>query len=59
MISALLQQLAFLPLAISQAVAYINQTDIFLVRYMSLLNEQEGSIIELLSEDFEDGGRYV
>ncbi|PCG88442.1 hypothetical protein PENOC_110990 [Penicillium occitanis (nom. inval.)] len=57
--SALLEQLAFLPLAISQAAAYINQTDISLVRYMSLLNEQEESTIELLSEDFENDGRYA
>jgi tetratricopeptide (TPR) repeat protein len=57
--SALLEQLAFLPLAISQAAAYINQNDISLVRYISLLNEQEGSTIEMLSEDFEDGSRYA
>jgi tetratricopeptide (TPR) repeat protein len=57
--SALLEQLAFLPLAISQAAAYINQNDMSLVRYMSLLNEQEGSTIEMLSEDFEDDGRYA
>ncbi|KAL2822941.1 hypothetical protein BJX63DRAFT_417348 [Aspergillus granulosus] len=56
---ALLEQLAFLPLAISQAAAYINQNDISLARYMSLLNEQEGSIIELLSEEFMDDGRYT
>ncbi|KAL2809773.1 putative kinesin light chain [Aspergillus granulosus] len=58
MTSALLEQLAFLPLAISQAAAYINQNDISLARYISLLGKQEGTI-ELLSEEFEDDGRYT
>ncbi|KAL4947624.1 putative kinesin light chain [Aspergillus filifer] len=40
--------LTFLPLAISQAAAYINCNDI----------EQESDVIELLSEDFGDDGRY-
>ncbi|KAL4765454.1 uncharacterized protein BDW70DRAFT_168748 [Aspergillus foveolatus] len=55
--SALLEQLAFLPVAISQAAAYINQNTISLANYMSLLAEQERGIIELLSEEFEDDGR--
>ncbi|KAL2783320.1 putative kinesin light chain [Aspergillus keveii] len=57
--NALLEQLAFLPLAISQAVAYINQNDISIARYMSLLGEQEASTIELLGKEFEDDGRYA
>ncbi|KAL3468658.1 hypothetical protein BJX99DRAFT_266009 [Aspergillus californicus] len=57
--NTLLEQLSFLPLAISQAAAYINQTDISLARYMSLLGEQEGSTMELLGEEFEDDGRYA
>lgn len=57
--SALLEQLAFLPLAISQAAACINQNDISLARYMSLLGEQEASTMELLGGEFEDDGRYA
>jgi hypothetical protein len=57
--NALLEQLAFLPLAISQAAAYINQTEISLAKYLLLLGQQEGSTIELLSEEFEDDGRYA
>ncbi|KAL3429140.1 P-loop containing nucleoside triphosphate hydrolase protein [Aspergillus tetrazonus] len=57
--SILLEQLAFLPLAISQAAAYINKNSISLVRYMSLLGEHEESTIELLAEEFEDDGRYA
>ncbi|KAL4976425.1 putative kinesin light chain [Aspergillus desertorum] len=57
--SVLLEQLAFLPLAISQAVAYINKNSISLARYRSLLGEHEESTIELLAEEFEDDGRYA
>ncbi|KAL3430340.1 putative kinesin light chain [Aspergillus tetrazonus] len=55
----LLEQLAFLPLAISQAAAYINKNSISLARYMSLLGEHEESTIELLAEEFEDDGCYA
>jgi tetratricopeptide (TPR) repeat protein/nucleoside phosphorylase len=55
---ALLNQLAFLPLAIAQAAAYINENNICLPDYSTLLQEQEADVIELLSEDFGDEGRY-
>ncbi|KAL4862232.1 nucleoside phosphorylase domain-containing protein [Aspergillus spectabilis] len=54
----LLEQLVFLPLAITQAAAYINSNDIKLSDYTALLQEQERDVIELLSEDFEDHWRY-
>jgi hypothetical protein len=54
----LLHQLMFLPLAIVQAAAYINENEISLSAYMSLWKEKELDVIDLLSEDFEDGGRY-
>ncbi|GIK00850.1 hypothetical protein Aspvir_004879 [Aspergillus viridinutans] len=57
--TALLEQLGFLPLAISQAAAYINENQISLSEYRSLLGEQERSTIEMLSEEFEDDGRYA
>ncbi|CAG8972335.1 hypothetical protein HYALB_00001738 [Hymenoscyphus albidus] len=56
--TALLKGLTYLPLAIVQAVAYINENRIAFVDYLSLLTEQEEDIIDLLSEDFEDDGRY-
>ncbi|KAG9232660.1 hypothetical protein BJ875DRAFT_514103 [Amylocarpus encephaloides] len=56
--TALLQQLTFLPLAIIQAAAYINANGIGTTDYLSLLNDQEEEVIDLLSEDFEDDGRY-
>ncbi|KAF2192161.1 kinase subdomain-containing protein, partial [Zopfia rhizophila CBS 207.26] len=54
----LLQQLTFLPLAIVQAAAYINENGITLSDYLVLLEEQEQDVVDLLSEDFEVEGRY-
>ncbi|KAI2956395.1 hypothetical protein CBS147324_10941 [Aspergillus niger] len=54
----LLEQLAFLPLAITQAAAYINENSISLSDYLQLLQDQEPHVIELLSEDFGDEMRY-
>ena len=53
----LLSLLTFLPLAIVQAAAYINENDITVQDYLSLLHSQE-DIVEILSEDFMDEGRY-
>lgn len=58
-VTTLLQQLTFLPLAITQAAAYINSNGIGVAEYVDLLQEQEHDIVELLSEDFEDEGRYT
>ncbi|KAH9205342.1 hypothetical protein DL95DRAFT_451266 [Leptodontidium sp. 2 PMI_412] len=40
------------------AAAYINENGIAFVDYLSLLTEQEEDVIDLLSEEFEDDGRY-
>jgi hypothetical protein len=54
----LLKQLTCLPLAITQAAAYINSNGISLSDYTALLKEQESDVIKLLSEDFGDDGWY-
>ncbi|KAI9373906.1 hypothetical protein BJX61DRAFT_355122 [Aspergillus egyptiacus] len=54
----LLEQLTFLPLAISQAAAYINKNGIAVSEYLLLLGEQEEEVMDLLSEDFGDERRY-
>ncbi|KAJ6172760.1 hypothetical protein N7470_001827 [Penicillium chermesinum] len=54
----LLDRLTFLPLAISQAASFINENNMEIARYLKLLDGQEQDAIELLSEDFEDEGRY-
>ncbi|KAN0117100.1 hypothetical protein V8E51_003077 [Hyaloscypha variabilis] len=56
--TALLKELTCLPLAIVQAAAYINENGIAFVDYLSLLADQEEAVIDLLSEEFEDDGRY-
>jgi tetratricopeptide (TPR) repeat protein len=55
---ALLAQLTYLPLAMVQAAAYINENGITLADYLLLLGDQEEDVINLLSEEFEDDGRY-
>ncbi|GAT22514.1 kinesin light chain [Aspergillus luchuensis] len=54
----LVKQLAFLPQAITQAAAYMNANEIGVYDYLMLLHEQEEDVVELLSEDFENDGRY-
>jgi tetratricopeptide (TPR) repeat protein len=56
--TALLAELTYLPLAIVQAAAYIKENGIAIADYLSLLEEKEEEILDLLSEDFEDDGRY-
>jgi tetratricopeptide (TPR) repeat protein len=52
----LLDRLAYLPLAITQAAAYIKYIgpSFTLLDYLELLDEQESKVIELLSADFRD-----
>lgn len=54
----LLLDLAYLPLAITQAVAYINSTKLSISAYLELLRNTEDSIVQTLSRDFEDLNRY-
>ncbi|CAK7237594.1 hypothetical protein SBRCBS47491_010034 [Sporothrix bragantina] len=51
---ALLARLTYLPLAIVQAAAYINENKIGLGDYLLLLESQEEDVVDLLGEDFED-----
>lgn len=57
-VTALLDKLCHLPLAITQAAAYISANGIDLATYLSLLEDQEDVVVDILSEDFEDEGRY-
>lgn len=56
-IGKFLEDLSYLPLAIIQAAAFINQNVISISKYTSLLQNQD-EVIELLSENFEDNRRY-
>ena len=53
-----LEKLAFLPLAIAQAVAYLNVMQISISEYLSLFQSTEQDIINLLSWEFHDDTRY-
>ncbi|KAK3081377.1 hypothetical protein LTS18_007282 [Coniosporium uncinatum] len=55
---SLLRELTYLPLAIVQAVAYMNKNGIAPADYLSLFDEQEEDIVKLLSKEFEDDWRY-
>lgn len=52
-----LSDLACLPLAIVQAAAFINENDISISEYVSMLREK-GTDAELFGEQFEDSSRY-
>ncbi|RMZ47111.1 hypothetical protein AFCA_007013 [Aspergillus flavus] len=54
----LLQKLTYLPLAIVQAAAFINKNKMTLSEYISLHESTEESTIDILSQKFEDEGRY-
>ena len=54
----LLDLLTCLPLAVVQAAAFINANGISIFSYIALYENGEDEVIELLSKDFEDQGRY-
>ncbi|KAL4882384.1 hypothetical protein BJY04DRAFT_186980 [Aspergillus karnatakaensis] len=57
--AALLDQLAYLPLAITQATSYINRfTGLTLSHYLVELQKQGPEAVNLLSKDFSDPGNY-
>jgi hypothetical protein len=54
----LLEELNWLPLAITQAAAYINKTDISTSRYLELMHGTEKDRMNLVSRHFHDRTRY-
>jgi len=56
----LLEWLSYLPLAVIQAAAYINENGISISDYLALLErkDKEQDVIDILSKDFEDEGSY-
>lgn len=55
---ALLEKLAYLPLAIVQAASFINRAQEPVQTYLKLLDQTEEHVIELLSMDFEEPSGY-
>ena len=58
MTKELFQELTFLPLAISQAAAYLNQNQTSIERYLELLRSTEQDMVSLMSREFHDNTRY-
>jgi hypothetical protein len=54
----LLKELTYLPLAISQAAAYINIKQVPLAEYVELLHGTQQDIVSLMSKEFWDNTRY-
>ena len=54
----LLRELTYLPLAISQAAAYINIKKVPIAEYLELLHGTEQDMIGLMSKEFPDNTRY-
>ncbi|KFY96250.1 hypothetical protein V500_02532 [Pseudogymnoascus sp. VKM F-4518 (FW-2643)] len=57
-ITTLLKSLVNLPLAIMQAVAYLNAKGSTIAEYLRIYEESSDNVIKLLSKDFEDTTRY-
>ncbi|RKL05615.1 hypothetical protein BFJ70_g17087 [Fusarium oxysporum] len=54
----LLTHLTFLPLAITQAAAYLNQTKAPIRTYLNLVRGAEADVTRLLGREFRDNSRY-
>ncbi len=54
----LLHELTYLPLAISQAAAYLNRNQVSIAEYLELLHGTEQDLVSLMSREFYDMTRY-
>ncbi|KAI8630073.1 TPR-like protein [Xylariaceae sp. FL1651] len=57
-IEELFHELTYLPLAIAQAAAYLNQNQISIQKYLLLLQKTEQDLVSLMSREFHDKTRY-
>ncbi|KAF7553716.1 hypothetical protein G7Z17_g3467 [Cylindrodendrum hubeiense] len=58
-INGLLRELTFLPLAITQAAAYMKRNKLPIAKYLQLLRSTEQDMVRLLSRQFPDKTRYA
>lgn len=54
----LLNELTYLPLAITQAAAYLNTNQVSIAEYLGLLWGAEQDVVSLMSREFRDSTRY-
>ncbi|KAH7038361.1 uncharacterized protein B0I36DRAFT_284513 [Microdochium trichocladiopsis] len=57
-VGELLAQLAYLPLAITQAAAYLNQTKVPIGKYLGFLRGAEKDAVRVFGREFRDSTRY-
>lgn len=57
-LAELLHELTCLPLAITQAAAYLNRNQLSIKRYLGLLRSTEQDLVKLMSKEFRDNTRY-
>ncbi|KAK4197446.1 putative kinesin light chain [Triangularia verruculosa] len=57
-VEELLSELEYLPLAITQAAAYLNENQISVVEYLGLLRGTQQDMVSLMSREFRDKTRY-
>ena len=56
-ISLLTARLESLPLALVQAAAFIQENSLTVIKYLQLLDQSDNTLVELLSQPFEEEGR--
>ncbi|KAK4139118.1 kinase subdomain-containing protein, partial [Dichotomopilus funicola] len=57
-VTELLRELTYLPLAITQAAAYLERNEVSIAEYLRLLRNTEKDMADLLSEELPDRTRY-
>lgn len=57
-VKTLLRELTYLPLAITQAAAYLDRNRITITKYMELLKGTEQELVALMSREFPDATRH-
>ncbi|KAK3326646.1 P-loop containing nucleoside triphosphate hydrolase protein [Apodospora peruviana] len=57
-VTELLRELTYLPLAITQAAAYLERNEVSIAEYLGLLRNTEKDMVDLLSEELPDRTRY-
>ncbi|KAH8654234.1 hypothetical protein BGZ61DRAFT_541507 [Ilyonectria robusta] len=58
-VNELLRELTYLPLAITQAAAYLKRNGVSITKYLQLLRSTEQDMVGLLSRQFPDKTRYA
>ncbi|KFA55131.1 hypothetical protein S40293_08680 [Stachybotrys chartarum IBT 40293] len=58
MVASFVEKLAYFPLALCQAAAYMNQNSITMARYLQLCTDTDGSLVDLLGSALSSGVHF-